>query len=149
MNHNKICDSEERRLKWLMNYKLPHSWKKVGWVLFIISLVSILLIKFLDGDFELLKAILKNSMLLGLLIVTLSKETIEDEFIENLRSKAFRGSFLVGVIYVLVQPLVNYVAFLIARPDKAEVEDLGDFQILWFLLVVYLTIFWMLKRKAK
>ncbi len=86
-------------------------------------------------------------MLIGLLIVTISREKIEDEFIENLRSKSFSLAFIIGVIYVLAQPLVNYIVSLILQSEKASFEDLGDFQILWFLLVIYLTAFWSLKRR--
>jgi hypothetical protein len=147
MNKRKFCKAEERRLNWLINFKLPNYWKKIGWGLLLISLVLILSTKFLDGNFDLLKSILKKAMLIGLLIVTISREKIEDEFIENLRSKSFTLAFILGVIYVLAQPLINYIAFLLFKPGKAIFEDLGDFQILWFLLVVYLTAFWSLKRR--
>lgn len=149
MQLNKICDSEERRLRWILNFKLPNYFKKVGWTLVILSLISLFATKLFEGDFDLLKTILKNLMLLGLLIVTLSKEKIEDEYIENLRSMAFRCAFILGVIYVLIQPLINYLAFVLVKPDKAMFQDLGDFQILWFLLVFYLTVFWVLKRRTK
>lgn len=132
-----------------MNFKLPNYFKKVGWTLVILSLISLFATKLFEGDFDLLKTILKNLMLLGLLIVTLSKEKIEDEYIENLRSMAFRCAFILGVIYVLIQPLINYLAFVLVKPDKAMFQDLGDFQILWFLLVFYLTVFWVLKRRTK
>ncbi len=147
MNKQKFCEAEERRLNWLINFKLPNYWKNIGWGIFFASLVLILSTKFLDGDFDLLKSILKKAMLIGLLIVTISREKIEDEFIENLRSKSFSLAFIFGVIYVLAQPLVNYIVSLILQSEKANFEDLGDFQILWFLLAVYLTAFWSLKRK--
>jgi hypothetical protein len=101
----------------------------------------------LDGDFSIIKSILKKTALFGLLIVIISKEKIEDELVENLRAKAFSFSFIIGVVYVLVQPLINYLFFIILKPQKANYEDLGDFQILWFLLIVYLTAFWFLKRR--
>jgi L-asparagine transporter-like permease len=112
-----------------------------------VSLILILSTKFIDGNFDVLKTILKNTMLIGLLVVTISKEKIEDEFIENLRSKSFSLAFILGVVYVLVQPLINYVVAMLVEPKKASFENLGDFQILWFLLIVYLTAFWSLKRK--
>ncbi|SRX73645.1 hypothetical protein [Aequorivita antarctica] len=147
MNKQKFCEAEERRLNWLINFKLPNYWKKIGWGILVVSLALILSTKFIDGDFDLLKSILKKAMLIGLLIVTISREKIEDEFIENLRSKSFSLAFIFGVIYVLAQPVVNYIVSLILQSEKANYEDLGDFQILWFLLVVYLTAFWSLKRR--
>ncbi len=147
MKKSKICDAEELRLQWLVNFKLPNYWKKIGWALLSLSFALIILTKFLDGDFSVIISILKKITLLGLLIVVISKEKIEDELMENLRGKAFSFSFIIGVVYVLVQPLINYLVFVILKPQKARFEDLGDFQILWFLLIVYLTAFWFLKRR--
>lgn len=147
MNKEKFCDAEERRLNWLINFRLPNYFKQIGWWLFFISLFSIFATTLFDGDFNIIKTVLKNVMLLSLLIVILSKEKIEDELIGNMRSRAFSFSFIIGVIYVLVQPLFNYAAFLLVKPEKAIFTDLGDFQILWFLLVVYLGTFWFLKKR--
>ncbi len=147
MNKNKICDSEERRIHRLVNFKLPNHWKKIGWGLFFLSLGLLLLNRFVDVNHAIFKTILKNIILVGLLIITISKEKIEDELVENLRSKAFSFAFIIGVVYVLIQPLINYLVFLIVKPQNANYEDLGDFQILWFLLIVYLTAFWFLKRR--
>ncbi|MGO3181950.1 MAG: hypothetical protein ACTIJ9_03875 [Aequorivita sp.] len=95
MKEQKFCDGEERRLDWLITRRLPNSWKKVGWG--ILSLALILLNRFLEIDHLLFKSILKKTMLIGLLIVTISKEKIEDERVETLRSKAFSFAFIVGV----------------------------------------------------
>lgn len=147
MNKQKFCDAEERRLHWLVNFKLPNTWKKIGWGLLSLSFALLILTKFFDGDYLVIRSVLKKITLLGLLIVVISKEKIEDELVENLRGKAFSFAFIIGVVYVLVQPLINYVAFLLLKPEKANFEDLGDFQILWFLLVVYLMTFWFLKKR--
>ena len=61
----------------------------------------------MDGDFIALKNILRKIILVGLLVITISKEKIEDEFIENLRSGAFSFAFGIGVGYVLIQPIIN------------------------------------------
>lgn len=148
MNAKDLCEGDERWLNWLVNFKLPNYWKKIGWVLLIISLVLVLAIKFMDGNFDVLKSILEKAMLIGLLIITISREKIEDEFIQALRSKSFSFAFIVGVIFVLIQPLVNYIVLLLFKPEKLIFQDLGDFMILWFLLIVYLTTFWSLKRRS-
>lgn len=147
MDNQKICNAEERRLNWLINFKLSNSWKKIGWGLLFISFAILIAVKFFDGEYTVLKSVLKKVSLLGLLIVVISKEKIEDELVENLRGKAFTFSFIIGIVYVLIQPLINYLAFLLIKPEKANFEDLGDFQILWFLLIVYLMTFWFLKKR--
>ncbi|WP_051285126.1 hypothetical protein [Aequorivita capsosiphonis] len=147
MKTQRFCDGEERRLNWLITRKLPNTWKRIGWAIFIVSLVLILLNRFIDINHIVFKSILKNTMLVGLLIVIISKEKIEDELVENLRSKAFSFAFIMGVAWVLVQPLLNYLVSFLIKPQDANYQDLGDFQILWFLLIIYLTIFWFLKKR--
>lgn len=147
MKTQKFCDSEERRLNWLITRKLPNSWKKIGWGMLFLSLGLILFNRYLDVNQLMFESILKNIMLVGLLIVTVSKERIEDELVESLRAKAFSFAFIMGVTWVLVQPLINYLFFLLIKPEQANYQDLGGFQILWLLLVIYLTAFWFLKRR--
>ncbi len=52
MNKRKFCEAEERRLNWLINFKLPNYWKKIGWSLLLVSLVLTLSTKLLDGRFR-------------------------------------------------------------------------------------------------
>jgi len=147
MKTQKFCDGEERRLIWLISRKLPNSWKKIGWGILFLSLVLLLLNQYFDINHLMFKSILKNTTLVGLLIVTVSKEKIEDELVESLRAKAFSFAFIMGVTWVLVQPLINYTVSFLITPLRANYQDLGDFQILWFLLIIYLTTFWFLKRR--
>ena len=102
--------------------------------------------KFFEGDLEILKSILKKASLLFLLVVVFSKEKVEDEMIEKLRAQSYSFAFLGGVLYTLIQPIFNYIAFLLFKPEKAVFEDLGDFQILWFMLTVYLMFFYYAKK---
>ena len=142
-------DCERRRAQKLLNYKLPSYYKKIGWIGVIVSLVAIMSTSLFDGDFELLKDILRKVVLAFLFIVVLAKEEVEDERIQNFRAQSFSFAFLAGVLYALFQPLVNWIAFSIFRPEKENgFEDLGDFQILWLMLTVYLFFFYILKKRG-
>lgn len=141
-------ECEERILmKWL-RFKFPHYMKRVGWGAFIIFMVTLLSTKFFEGDFTVLKEILKRLVLVSLFVVVLSKEKVEDERIKELRGQAFSISFLAAVAYVLVQPIVNYIVNTIVRGNEEVFQDLGDFVILWFLLIVYLMFFHFSKKKG-
>ena len=131
--------------KWL-NFKLPNYAKKIGWGLFIVSLVSLLSTKLIDGDLTVAKVFLKKAMLLSLFIVVLSREKVEDERVQHIRAKAFGVTFLFSAVYILVQPIVNFVVGFILGEEQELFEDLGDFVILWFMLVVYLMFFYIAKR---
>ncbi|RMA64426.1 hypothetical protein [Ulvibacter antarcticus] len=148
MKQTKDCNRDELKINRLLRFRLPNVYKKIGWVLFFITFATILSTKFFEGDLEVLKIVLRKIMLVTLLIVVLSKEKIEDEMITNFRAKSFSVAFIVGVFYVLLQPVVNFIVALILSEDKPIFENLGDFQILWFMLIVYLTVFWVLKRNA-
>jgi membrane protein CcdC involved in cytochrome C biogenesis len=148
MKNKAFCKSEESKLESVVNFKLPLIYKKIGWVFFFTLLLVILSTKFFDSDQTILKSILRKGMLLALLIISISKEPIEDEMIASFRGKAFSFAFIVGVLYVLIQPLLNFIVAFILGREKDIFENLGDFQILWFMLVVYLTAFWFLKKKA-
>lgn len=149
MNLRDIQDCETKRLnKYKRFLVLPNYFKKIGLVIFIISLVFVLAVGFLTEGNETIKQIGKNITLISLLIIVLSKEKIEDELIEKLRGQAFTLAFITGVIYAIFQPYINYLVAAVVKPEKAVFEQLGDFVILWFMLVVYLCFFYMLKRTA-
>ncbi|MGB5463139.1 MAG: hypothetical protein WBM92_07225, partial [Aureibaculum sp.] len=118
MNFTNFCQAEYNRLKKIQNYQylLPNKYKKVGVVLLLISLLTLITRKYLLDDGELVRQIAKKGMLLSLLLITMSKEKIEDELIIKLRGQAFAFAFVAGVIYTLIQPLINYVVALVVRP---------------------------------
>ena len=118
----------------------------MGIALLIASLAALITRKYLFEDVELVQEIGRKGMLLALLLITLSKEKIEDELITKLRGQAFAAAFIAGVIYTLVQPLINYMVAFLIKPEKAIYSDLGDFIVMWFMLVIYLSFFYMFKR---
>ncbi|WP_298518985.1 hypothetical protein [uncultured Kordia sp.] len=143
-----FCESEKRSIEKLEKISLPNSFKRVGVILFIILLVYILSAKIFGiENSETLKYVLKRGLLIALLIITLSREEIEDEMIRSIRAKAFTMAFVVGAIYTLIQPLINYIANVLTGKEQDILEDLGDFQILWFMLFMYIVFFHILKRK--
>ena len=148
MSLSKLCQAEYRRLKKIQNYQylLPNNYKKIGIALLFISVIILITRKYLYEDAELLRQIAKKGMLVALLLVTISKEKIEDELIIKLRGQAFAIALVAGVVYTLIQPLINYLVALLIKPEKAIYADLDDFIILWFMMVLYLMFFYMFKR---
>lgn len=143
-----FCEAEERRFEKLKRAGLPHSFKKIGIILVVVSILFLFARKLFDIEIsETIKFISKRVVLVGLLIIAISKEKIEDEMIRTLRAQAFTFAFIFGVVYALVQPLINYIASFIIEKDKEPFSDVGDFQILWLLLTMYLLFFHMQKRR--
>ncbi|QTE23370.1 hypothetical protein [Polaribacter cellanae] len=54
------------------------------------------------------KPALRGFILFGMLLISISKDKIEDEFIESLRSQSYRIAFILGILYSLLQPFINY-----------------------------------------
>ena len=148
MNLKSIQECEQKRARFFLNYKLPSYWKKIGLVGAIVSLLVIMSTSLFDGNFELLKDVLRKVVLAFLLLMIFAREREEDERIQNIRAQSFSFAFLTGILYALFQPLVNLVVASIFIPEKASFEDLGDFQILWLMLTVYLLIFHFLKKRG-
>jgi len=143
-----FCEAEERRFEKLKNIGLPHSFKKVGILLVVLSILFMFGRKLFDIEVATtLKFVLKRLLLVGLLLIAISKEKIEDEMIRTIRGQAFTIAFIAGVVYTLIQPLINYVVAFFIEKDKEPLADLGDFQVLWFLLTMYLLFFYMIKRR--
>ena len=148
MSLKSIQEYDRKTAQRLINFKLPYYWKKIGLYGFAVLFLGLLATKFFESDLEVLKEILKKASLVFLFVIVISRERIEDERVQNMRSQSFSFSFLAAVLYTILQPLVNYLVFAIVKPEKAEVVDLGDFQILWFMLVVYLMFFYVLKKRG-
>ncbi len=80
-------------------------------------------------------------MNLGLFFFALSKNKIEDERTLGLRLKAMAFAFLWGVLYVVVWPLVNHLF-------KFSLKALSGQQVMFSMLIVYLIIFFLQKKKS-
>ena len=148
MEKESFCEAENRRFNKLKNIGLPHSFKKIGIILIALCITLLLVRKLFAFEVsETIKFITKRVVLVGLLIVAISREKVEDEMIKTIRGQAFSMAFIAGVVYTLIQPLFNYIASYIVEKDNEPLGDLGDFQVLWFLLTMYLLFFYMIKRR--
>ncbi|PTX61663.1 hypothetical protein C8N46_104307 [Kordia periserrulae] len=148
MSKETFCEAEERRMNKILNFGLPNSYKKLGIILVALSILFLITRKIFDIEIsETIRFILKRVVLVGLLIIAISKEKVEDEMIQSMRGRAFTMAFIFGVIFSLAQPLFNYIASFIVEKEDDGLTDVGDFQVLWLLLTIYLLFFYMLKRR--
>ena len=148
VNMNSILDCESKSLERINSFQLPIIYKKIGIGLFLISITALFVIAFTSSD-DTFKLVAKYGMLIGLLIVSISKEKIEDELVRDLRLRSFSFAFIVGVLYALSLPFIDFFIDLIAQSESAAFEGLGDFQILWILLACKVSYFELLKRTHK
>ena len=148
MTTKSFIDCERNRLERLNKYQLPNVFRKIGYIIFgIFSIVLILGKLFIDG-IE-IGIVVKYGILTGLLLVSISKEKIEDELATKLRMQSYALAFISAVFFSLVMPVFVYVFDLIIKGGKPFFNSLSDWSILWFLLSVQVFYFELLKRLHK
>jgi hypothetical protein len=128
--------------------QLPYALKKIGFGIFIIFFITMFVNAFLINDSD-LKLAAKHGVLIGLLITSISKEKIEDELVAKLRMQSYTFAFIMGVVYAIALPLIDYLFETVLGKESAAVKDMGDFTILWMLLFVQVFFFHYLKRMHK
>ncbi len=137
---------ERTKLELFLNkVRLPHSFKKLGFVILLFSFIGIIGSKFIDDVSIIFIQVLKHAMLVGLLIISLSKEKIEDELIEILRSKSYSLAFIIGVGYTMLQPLANFIVDFFLE-EQHVVSTTSHIQVLLFMLLIQVGFFEVLKR---
>ena len=147
MNARKIIECENKRFGKLINFKLPTSFLKIGIAISLVSIVMMFVRAFaVDGETEWLKLLLQKTLLIGMLIMSVSKDKEEDEMIITLRSQSYAIAFVIGVVYALVMPYVEFGVDNVVNTNVSELKNLGDFQVLLFMLMIQLLFFHNLKR---
>ncbi|OAB79806.1 hypothetical protein [Cochleicola gelatinilyticus] len=149
MNVKSFMECERKSLVNMKRYQLPNIFKKIGVGIIILSLVVLIVNKFSIENID-LKLTAKYGILVGLLLISISKEKIEDELVTSLRMQSYTFAFIAGVIITLLtNPLFNYISNLISEKQAEHFEGVGDWEILWILLSVQVFYFEFLKRMNK
>jgi hypothetical protein len=143
MRTKQILACEAKRLQ---NFKfLPYVFKKVGVGLMILSIIGIIFFTEVYGDMPVVKTIGRHLILLGMLLISISREKLEDEYIIQLRAQSYTWAFIFGVLYAIVQPYINFSVKTIFKPGEAAFADMEVFIILWFMLAIQIMFFYVLK----
>ncbi len=146
MKTSNIMDCERRKIEKLIKFQLPNRFINIGFILFLIGFISFVLLKITGLSGEMSKLVLRGVILISLLLISISKDKEEDEMIKLIRIESYSLAFVIGVIYALIQPGVNYIIGLIISTEKSIYSNLGDFQVLIFMLMIQLSSFYFLKR---
>jgi len=147
MNTKKIIECEQKRFGKLVNFRLSSKFMSVGITIGLLSIVMLFFRAFaLNDDTEWLQLLLQKTLLIGMLIMSISKDKEEDEMIITLRAQSYAIAFIIGVVYALVMPYVEFGVDSVVASNVSEFKNLGDFQVLLFMLMIQLLFFHNLKR---
>ncbi len=145
---NSSNETEEKSIEKFIKYQLPNRFKAIGLGIFIVSLLFTLALPFTLENYEhnnLTDKAVKSVLLLGLLVISISKEKVEDELIITLRMKSYSYAFIGGVLYVMIMPYINFLIIYLYS-SKPKIEGVSDFTILGMLLTIQIFSFRSLKR---
>ncbi len=82
-------DSERKRFEKIINFRLPHKFMSIGIAVVLLSIIMMFVRAFLmEGDTEWLKVVLQKGLLVGMLLMSISKDKQEDEMTITLRSQS-------------------------------------------------------------
>ena len=147
MEKNSFVECERKGLEKLINFRLPHYFYKIGMLIAGLAIVMMFVRAFaMEGDQEVLKEVFKKVLLIGMLFMSIARDKVEDEMVVKLRMQSYTYAFVAGVIYALVMPFVEYGVSNAMKPEGEEFHDIGDFQLLLFILMIQLLCFHTLKR---
>ncbi len=85
--------------------------------------------------------IFKEFLLVGLLLLAISKGRAEDELTLRIRLQSFTAAFIFGLVYVIANPFVNFLF------GGEFVSDIKVMQLLVAMFVFYFIVFYTIKRK--
>ncbi|RTY82585.1 hypothetical protein EKL99_07710 [Flavobacterium sp. ZB4P23] len=140
---------EIEKIEKITGYQLPNKFKIVGLVLFVVSVLSIItsLKLYLVGvkHYDLFERIALTNMVLGLLIISISREKIEDELIAKIRLQSYNYAVIGTVLLYLILPFIHY-AITFSFSSTPKIEGSKDIPLLAVMLAIQIITFKKLKR---
>ena len=143
---------ERSRIDQWAAFQLDYKWKKIGVIFSLVITVVLLIQKFsrpsgfqYDTEHVSYLFFLERFFLIGLLIIIVSKDKIEDEMITSIRARSFKLAFICAVLYAVIQPFVNALVFYVLAKDSMGYNS-TYFQVLTFMLMLQILFFEVLKR---
>ena len=147
MSDESFMQREQKSLQKLINFRLPRKFMTIGMMLTLGSITLMFLrTTFFGEDSETIKTALRSTLLIGMLIMSITRDREEDEMTIQLRMQSYAWAFITGVIYALVMPYVEFGVSSVLNADNEAFKNLGDFQVLLFMLLVQLMCYHILKR---
>lgn len=145
MNLKKIIEHDQRAFEKMKNFQLPNIYKRIGFFTVLGTFLVMATTKTIEDRPDWMLELLERILLMGFLMISLAKEQLEDERIVHIRAQSYAIALIMGVLYAVLQPYVNYAVALFVAPEKASLE-MSYFQVLVFILLVQVLYFEVKKK---
>jgi len=124
---------------------LPSYFRWIGVLIIILPILVLIIAKLANIELftshkEIAKIFCGDFIILGLFLIALTKDKIEDELTLLIRVKAMAISFIITIAYVILQPVFDLIW-------GDEIVELKGQKIMIGMLFVYLGYFFIQKRK--
>jgi len=149
LSHN---EDEYNRLIKILDFRLPHKFKIIGYFGAILILVFLVGYKFLgDNAMTLIvKDVLRTLILFFLLLASLSKDQFEDEFNRHVRFQSYVLAFVCATAYAIFLPLIAIIFDIIITKVTSDgsinFHEISSFEVIFILMGFQLLFFETLKR---
>lgn len=146
MSKKSFVDCERHRIQKILDFRLPTSFKWLGVVLLVTAFVMFFIRKQFPEHAELIRSIGRTIFIIGLLCISLARDKEEDEMTIALRAQSYAIAFIVGVVYAIVMPYVEFGVSNLVHDGGEAYKQLGDFQLLSFMFLIQIGFYLTLKR---
>lgn len=134
----------------VLNFRLPPSFKLIGLIGAVSIFVFLLASKFIGSYSLITKDILRTLVLLFMLVASVSKDPIEDEYNRLLRFQSYVISFVFTALYTISIPLIaiffDFIITKITGDGTVSFHQVSAFEVLFLLMGLQLLLFSSLKR---
>ncbi len=146
---NKYRDEYSRVMK-VLNFRFPHKFKMIGLVGAILIFGFLLGYKFIGSNDLLVKDVCRTVVLLLMLLASMSKDKVEDEYIQHVRSQSYVLAFIFATAYSIGMPLISFLLDLLITKVRdggtINFHEISAFEVMFMLLGFQLLYFETLKR---
>lgn len=143
MTSKTLLECEAERLRKIQ--LLPNRYKRIGLLVLLAGFAGLFTFAYLGADFTGYKLFARQGMLIGMLLISVARERDEDEYSASLRARSYMWAFVIGVLYALIQPYINFGVGELIKPEATVLEELGAFQVVWFMLAIQLGFYYLLR----
>lgn len=146
MGKKSFVECERHRIQKIINFRFPETFKWFGAILVVVAFVLFFVRNQFPDSSELIRSIGRKIFIIGLLCISLSRDKDEDEMTIALRAQSYAIAFIIGVLYALIMPYVEFGVSNVVHSGGEAYKDLGDFQLLSFMFLIQLGFYYTLKR---
>jgi len=153
MTTKNYCADEHSKMMKIINFRFPYPFKKIGLLGAIAILVILVISKAVGNSSIHLPDILRTVILLFLLLASLSKDKVEDEYVQHIRAQSYVIAFICAIAYSVLLPLISFILDIAITNIRGEgtiqFEETSAFVVMFILICFQILFFETLKRYGR